>query len=163
MKLILLFIAFSFCISISGFSQKRKQVEETEVPVEVPTNLYSYYPNAEVISWHLDTYDDGNELYAAKIIHDKKRLTVKFNFYNELSQEIASLKREVPDVVSMDISSQYASYKVVNYDVVKNLNNKQLFYLLTIKTKEDGEKSFLYDEDLTPRSLDLNKSSLASH
>ncbi|MEQ8473427.1 MAG: hypothetical protein RIC35_19675 [Marinoscillum sp.] len=134
-----------FCCS-SFFCEAQTVVLEDEVAFEILKWHFHHYPKSTTKQW----MSLGEQAYRAEFAFDGKEVvTVYLSDGKRLSEEV-NLTKDMPLSLTYYLEDKYSKYKVADFRKITNFSDEMVYYKMEVKSKEKGDETLSFDEDLIP-------------
>ncbi len=113
----------------------------------------------EILKWHFHHYPQSISKQWQKL--GDQAIQAEFTFNNKdyktiylldgirLSEEV-DMTREVPVSIEYYLDEKYDKYKVQYFKKISVFKDEQIYYSMSVKTKDKGEETLSFDEHLIP-------------
>lgn len=134
-----------FFFGVASLSEAQV-ITEDEVDFQILKWHFHYYPNSETVKWQKM---GDHALQVSFGFEEKIFNTVYLTDGTRMSEEV-DLTKEVPVSVQYYLDEKYGKYKVQEFKKVTSFKDDQIYYAMSLRTKDQGEESLSFDEHLIP-------------
>ena len=135
----------AFLFGVASFSNAQVLTED-DIGFEILKWHFHHYPQSERKQWNKV---GEHALQAEFTFNNKDYKTTYLSDGVRLSEEM-DMTKEVPVSITYYLDEKYDKYKVQSFRKITVFQDEQVYYAMSIKSKDKGDETLSFDEHLIP-------------